>query len=158
MEYGTRSRAEHNLVWVGITFVLGVLLLFVAYKFWPSSLNTTSVSVGAKTFQADVADTEDRRAAGVTGLTSLADDHALLMVYDYNNDWAVRTEGNNFPVDIVWISETKKVVYIAKEARPSATSTYKPGGKSRYVLLLPAGALMKYGISVGKPVNFEYGE
>lgn len=157
MEYGARSHAEHNLVWVGIMFAVGLLILFVAYKFWPSSLHATSVSVGTKTFQADIADTEDRRSAGVSGLSTMSDDQALLMVYDYSDVWAVRTEGNHFPVDIVWISDAKKVVYTAKEARPSSKSTYTPGGKARYVLLVPAGTVAKYSLSVGKTVNFEYG-
>ena len=157
MEYGARSHAEHNLVWIGIMLVVGALVLFVAWKFWPDSLGATDVSVGAKTFRADVADTEERRSAGVTGLGMMSDDQALLMVYDYNGEWPVRTEGNKFSVDIAWISEGKKVVYVAKDARPSSTRTYKPGGKSRYVLIVPAGAMTKYNISPGKTVNFEHG-
>lgn len=157
MEYGTRSRGEHGLVWIIIAAVLGVLILFVAYSFWPSNLSSTTVTVGAKTFYADVAATEELRAAGLTERRSLADDQAFLMVYDSDEVWPVETRKIDFPVDVAWIDDDKRVVFIAKNARATGTGTgiFKPKGVSRYVLLLPAGSIDKYAIKPGKAVKFE---
>lgn len=155
MEYGTRSRSEHGLVWLIIASVLGVLILFVAYSFWPHTLSSTTVTVGAKTFYADVADTEELRSIGLNEHPSLPDDQAFLMVYDRNDVWPVTTSEIDFPVDIVWINENKQVVYIAKKARPTGTGIFKPNGKSRYVLLLSAGSIDRYGLKPGKTVEFE---
>ena len=158
MEYGSRSHAEHNIVWIGIIACVGLLVMFIAYTFLPSASASMSVSVGAKTFQAHIADTEDERVTGLASFETLAEDQALLVPYEYDAVWTVQTKGLNFPIDIVWVTANKRVAYVAKDAQPSATATYKPGGKSRYVLQLPAGSVVKYGITAGKPVNFEYGE
>lgn len=158
MEYGARSHAEHGLVWVGIVATVILSIGFVAYTFWPSTMTSTSVSVGAKTFLATVADTKEERALGLTNLKTLPDNQALLVVYDHEDVWPIRTTGLVFPIDIVWLSGDKKVVYVAKDAKPSVTAKYTPGGKSRYVLQLPAGSVAKHNITVGKSVKFEYGE
>ena len=158
MEYGSRSHAEHNIVWIGIIACVGLLVMFIAYTFLPNAAASTSVSIGAKTFQAEVADTGEKRASGLSGFETLAEDQALLVPYEHDAVWTVQTKGLNFPIDIVWVTANKRVAYVAKDAQPSATATYKPGGKSRYVLQLPAGSVVKYSITAGKPVNFEYGE
>lgn len=155
MEYGARSGAEHKLVWVGVLGILGLLVAFVAYTFWPS-IGSTTVTIGPKTFHAEVADTEELRQLGLTQQTMMRDDQALLMVYDYDDVWPIQTKDMKFPIDIVWIGQNKKVMYVAKNARPSSNSVYRPGGKSRYVLQLPAGSTTKYSVSVGKQAEFVY--
>lgn len=157
MEYGARSGAENKLVWVGILGIIGLLIAFVAYTFWPN-MSAVTVTIGPKTFHAQVADTEERRQVGLTNLATLRDDQALLMVYASEDVWPVQTKGMKVPIDIVWLGGDKRVAYLAKDARPSATSIYRPGGKSRYILQLPAGSVAQYGISVGKSVEFTYGE
>ncbi len=157
MEYGARSHAEHGLVWVGIIATVILSIGFVAYTFWPSTMTSTSVSIGAKTFLATVADTKEERALGLTNLKVLPDNQALLVIYDHEEVWPIHTKGLLFPIDIAWLGSDKKIVYIAKGAKPSATATYTPGGKSRYVLQLPAGSIMKHNIVVGKSVKFDYG-
>lgn len=155
MEYGGRSHTEHNLVWLGIVLAVGLLLAFVLYTFWPNTLGM-SVSVGAKTFYADIAENEADRTTGLSTFDKLTDDKALLMVYQDDAVWPVETKDATSAVDILWISKEKRIVYIARDARPSARATYKPGGNSRYVLMLPAGSVAKYGITAGQQVSFEH--
>lgn len=155
MEYGARSGAEHKLVWVGVLGILGLLVAFVVYTFWPSTTPTT-VTVGPKTFRAQVADTEELRQLGLTQQTTMRDDQALLLVYSYDDVWPIQTKDMKFAIDIAWLNQDKKIMYVAKNARPSSSSVYRPGGKSRYVLQLPAGSIVKYNISVGKQAEFTY--
>ncbi|MBH1980354.1 DUF192 domain-containing protein [Candidatus Saccharibacteria bacterium] len=157
MEYGARSHAEHSLVWIGIVATILLSIGFVAYTFWPSTMGATNVSIGAKTFQAAVADTNEKRALGLTDLKVLPENQALLVVYDREEVWPIQTKGLAFPIDVVWLSANKKVAYVAKDAKPSTTATYTPGGKSRYVLQLPAGSIVRHNITVGKSVKFDYG-
>lgn len=157
MSYGERSRTEHKLVWVGMIGIIGLLVMFVAYSFWPSE-NTTTVAVGPKTFHAQIAATEEAREVGMTEWVTIREDQALLMVYESDGVWPIRTRDMQFPVDIVWIGRDKRVAFVAQNAKPSATTTYRPGGKSRYVLQLAGGTALRYNISTGKQVNFTYGE
>lgn len=158
MEYGARSHTEHNLVWVIIVAAVGLLVMFVAYTFWPSVAGSTTVSIGAKTFYADVADTVETRQTGLTQYSAMKNDQALLMVYEYDNVWPVSTKGLKFPVDIAWITTNKKVAYVVREAEPSSNRTYTPAGKTRYVLQLPSGSIARYGIAPGTAVKFDYQE
>lgn len=153
MEYGGRSNAEHKLVWVAVFGAVGLLIMFVAYTFWPSVVSSTNVTIGPKTFYADVADTDEKRARGLTQLSALSEDRALLMIYDYDNVWPISTKGLKFDVDIVWLDNNKRVLYLSKNAQPSAM--YRPSGKSRYVLQMPGGSITKYNITVGKQVKFD---
>ena len=155
MEYGTRSRGEHGLVWLIIAGVLGALILFVVYSFWPNELSSTTVTIGAKTFHADVADNEELRKTGLGEHTSLSGDSAFLFAYDSDDVWPVQTADIDFPVDIVWVNAENEVVFIAKKAKSTGTGVFKPQGKSRYVLILPAGSISQYTIKPGKTVKFE---
>lgn len=157
MEYGTRSRTEHKLVWLIMFLIIGALIAFVSSTFWPSVFSSTPVTIGAKTFYADVAHTEELRKIGWAG-RELSEDQALLFAYDYDGIWAVKTSGAPHAIDIVWINSLKKVVYIAKNAPPSLDTIYKPRGKSQYVLQLSAGSIDKYNIVPGKSVGFEVEE
>ncbi len=155
MEYGGRSNAEHNLVWVGIIGIFGLLVLFVAYTFWPNG-GATSVSIGPKTFYADVADTDETREIGLTQHATLKENQALLMIYDHDAVRPMMTKGMQFPVDIVWLDSNKRVAFVARNAKPSETNVFRPSGKTRYVMMFPAGSAAKYNISVGQSVDFSY--
>lgn len=155
MEYGGRSSVEHKLVWVGIIGIVALLLTFVAYTFWPYE-RSTAITIGPKTFYAEVADTEESREAGLTQRTALKEDQAFLIVYDANDIQPITTRDMQFPVDIVWIDQNKKVAFVARNAVPSVTGVYRPSGKTRYVMMLSAGATAKYSITVGKQIEFSY--
>lgn len=155
MEYGTRSRAEHNIIWAIIFMIVTALIGFVSYSFWTSAFVSTPVTIGPKTFYADVANTDELRKIGLVGRNTLDEDQALLLMYDREDVWPVRTKGLKYPIDIVWINSMKKVVYIARKAQPSTVNVYKPHGKSRYILQLTAGSIDKYNILPGKTVGFE---
>ena len=157
MEYGGRSSAEHKLVWVGIVGIIGLLFAFVVYTFWPYA-HTTSVTIGPKTFYAEIVDTDEAREIGLTQHATIKEDQALLMVYEGDDVRPITTKGMQFPVDIVWIDQDKKVAFVARNAEPSESSVYKPSGKTRYVMLFAAGVATKYNITVGKQIDFTYGD
>ncbi len=155
MEAGSRSRFEHVFVWILIFGAVGLLVAFVVYFFLPHTGASTQVHIGAKTFYADVADTDQRREAGLRGVSRLPEDRALLVKHPHDDVWPVRTEGLQFPIDIVWITAEKKVVFVARSAQPSQDTVYRPSGKSRYVLQLSEGSISRYNVSPGRTVEFE---
>lgn len=156
MEYGGRSTTEHRIVWFGIFAIVALMVAFVVYSFWPSATAATSISVGPKTFYAEVADTDELREVGLREHAALGDDQAMLLVYPADDVWVLETDEVDFPVDMVWITHDKKVAYVAKNTPPNSSKLYRPGGKARYVLQLPAGSVAKYGIAPGKMIEFEY--
>ena len=54
----------------------------------------------------------------------------------------------NFPIDVVWLNNEKRVVDVAKDIKPN--TPYKAPSKfARYILELPEGTLDNKSISVG---------
>ena len=61
------------------------------------------------------------------------------------------------PLDIVWINEFKKVVYINKNSQPCGMmrcSAINPGINAKYVLEINAGLSDKLGLKIGDAIDF----
>lgn len=155
MEYGARVSVEHRLVWIGIFGVIVTLVAFVVYGFWPTGLTATTVTLGAKTFHADMVDAEQQPGENIAEHRAvLKDNQALLYAYPKTDSWIVQAQDLHSAVDILWITDSKNVAYIAKNAQPSNSHVYRPRGAARYVLYLPAGSAAKYSIKAGQSVTF----
>jgi uncharacterized membrane protein (UPF0127 family) len=65
-----------------------------------------------------------------------------------------------FPLDIVWLSDTKQVVYIKQNADHTLGTevTYTPTADARYVLELPAGSVADASIRLGTYAQFDIGD
>ena len=66
----------------------------------------------------------------------------------------------NFSIDMIWISENMKVVYIKKNARPeSYPESYGPEGNdkpAKYILEINSGFSEKNNLKIGDSVLFTY--
>ena len=66
-------------------------------------------------------------------------------------------KGMNFPIDIVWITEDMKVIYIKKDAWPeSYPETFGPDINAKYILEINAGFSDKNNLKEGDRVLFVY--
>jgi hypothetical protein len=62
-----------------------------------------------------------------------------------------------FGIDIVWMDGKRRIIDIAKNAKPSSSifsRSYAPKSKSKYVLELKAGTTERLGIRTGEKMNF----
>jgi len=56
----------------------------------------------------------------------------------------------NFPIDMIWIGEDMKVIYIKKNAEPeSYPETFGPDANAKYVLEILAGFSDQNNLQVG---------
>jgi hypothetical protein len=63
----------------------------------------------------------------------------------------------NFPIDIIWISDDMRVVYIKKDARPELyPETYGPNTDAKYVLEVPSGFSDQNHLQIGDSAVFTY--
>ncbi len=62
-----------------------------------------------------------------------------------------------FPIDILWLDGSGKVVDIAQNAKPCKSifscPTYRPKSDARYVLELPSGNAKRFGLREGAKVD-----
>lgn len=135
-----------------ILIVIASTVAFMVSQFEPK----TEVRMGSGVFSAKLADTEMAREKGLSGVTSLSPNDALLMVFDSDDTWGIWMKDMKVPIDIVWLDEDKKVVYIVSNVSPelSIDKTFKPKTPARYVVEVAAGQAAKNNVKVGSTVVF----
>lgn len=121
----------------------------------PSELPLTLPSGKKLTVELMVKD-EDR-AMGLMFRPSLATDRGLLFVFenlDFHPFWMKNCK---FPIDIVWLDEQKKVVYVSANTPPCKAEpcpVYHPMQRALYVVELNAGQAVREKAGVGARLDF----
>jgi uncharacterized membrane protein (UPF0127 family) len=148
-------------VWRPATFILigGLVLLIstlVGVYIVPHFKATTEVLLGKSLYHLWVADTEAERVQGLSGIEKLQPAGGLLMKFDSDSTWGIWMKDMKIPLDIVWLNQDKKVIYMVENVDPSmSTSTiFMPTRPARYVVELPAGTVRKDGISIDSAAAF----
>lgn len=121
----------------------------------------TAVNVKTLSVTADIASSADARRKGLSGRDSLAISGGMLFVFDASGDYPIWMKAMKFPIDIIWIDENKRIVYIVQSAVPepgkkdSQLTQYKPNASAKYVLEINAGLVRANNLQVDDSVNFE---
>ena len=150
------SRIEHKITWFIVALAV-IGLVIIGTRVVNSDIkDNIPVSIGTKTFRADLAVTDHDRQKGLGGTDELSHSEALLMVFEHEDKWSIWMKDVDYPIDIVWINDNKQVVDSVKSAQPdSYPSKYVPRRDARYVLELPEGSIKQYGINVGSSIKFD---
>ncbi len=122
---------------------------------------TTTVTIKNLKVDVDIARSADERRKGLSGKEGLEISRGMLFVFDSSDSWAIWMKDMKFPIDIIWIDDNKKIVYIVQSALPepgkkdSQLTVYRPTSNSKYVLELNAGIANANNLQIGDSVNFE---
>ena len=99
---------------------------------------------------------------GLGGRDSLARDRGMLFVFPQVGTHAFWMKDMRFAIDIIWISEDKRVVHLqadapapAPDAPDSSLPVYMPGTGAKYVLEVNAGLAAEKGVRVGDTAEIE---
>jgi uncharacterized membrane protein (UPF0127 family) len=124
-----------------------------------STSQEKTMTVGSKTIQVEIANTEATREKGLGGVSSLPADHGMLFVFDSKPTNATFwMKGMLIPLDMIWVSDNKVVsinkdIPISPQGTPnSSLPTYSPNIPIDYVLEVNAGFSEQNNITVGSPV------
>src|SRR5450759_2107151 len=99
-----------------------------------------SVKIAGQNIKVDLALTPAEQEQGLSARTTLAEDSGMLFVFDRPGQYPFWMKDMNFPIDMIWITEDMKVVYIKKDARPELyPETYGSGNDAKYVLEVVSG-------------------
>ncbi len=120
----------------------------------------TQVNIGGKNVQVELAVTSAEQAQGLSGRASLHENTGMLFIFNESGKYPFWMKDMNFPIDMIWIGEDSRIVFIKKDARPELyPETYGPGATdkdAKYVLEVADGFTDKNNIKVGDPVLFTY--
>jgi uncharacterized membrane protein (UPF0127 family) len=120
-------------------------------------IKNSEIVFGTSTIAVEVAMTPESWEKGLSGRTSLAANTGMLFVFNRPDIWGIWMKDMLFPIDIVWLDITRKVIKIEENVAPETypAMTYEPATPARYVVELPAGTVKNIGITVGEGVMFK---
>ena len=103
----------------------------------------------------EIADTPQARATGLMGRTGLNDSAGMFFVHDKagpKNFWMRNTPT---PLDIIFVSETGRVIHIAANTKPNSDTVYSSRGPARYVVEVLAGFCARHGVEKGTQISWK---
>ncbi len=120
-------------------------------------INKTKDTILAKEIK--IADNSGKRARGLMFRDSLPENQALLMVFPRKGNHKIWMFGMKFPLDLVFLDSSKRVIEIHENVRPMNLSpktwkTYCSGKHAKYVLELNPGVVEKTKTGVGDLLDF----
>ena len=112
-------------------------------------------TIGAKKINIAFAKTEAEREQGLSDTQPLTSNEGMLFVFDSPNIPGFWMKDMNYPLDIVWIDQDKKVIGVSANLDPKTyPQVFSPTSPILYVLELPAGFYKTNNIKVGDIVTF----
>lgn len=112
------------------------------------------IKIGSKILAVDIADDICKENLGLSGRTSLAEG-GMLFIFEKAGNYGFWMKDMNFPIDILWIDDTFKIVGIEKNLYPDTyPKAYGEKYKALYVLEVPAQYCDKNNIKVGDKIIF----
>ncbi|HZS42719.1 MAG TPA: DUF192 domain-containing protein [Candidatus Paceibacterota bacterium] len=160
-------RNTTKILLIGFLILIIVLCLL---HFWPkgqvqapainaikdtNNYATTSLSIGQDHITVEIADTEEKRTLGLGNRSSLPLNTGMLFIFDHPDHYGFWMKDTKIALDMIWISEDKKIVDIKSDVLPETyPMVFRPQSLALYVLELPAGYAKIHQIKTGEQVNF----
>lgn len=114
------------------------------------------ITVGTTSLVASVADTPAERQQGLSGTPSLPSTMAKLFVFEKSSTWGFWMKDMNYPIDIIWLNEEKRVIHIVSNALPSSyPNQFMSPESALYVIETKPGFVSEQGITLGTTVTFD---
>ncbi len=112
---------------------------------------------GAK-LQAEVADTPEKLLFGLAFRESLPEDGGMIFLFEKSGLHKVWTKGFQFPVDVIWVDESKQIIHVKEAAQPCITDPCvwhgPPPENARYVIEANVGFAERAEAIVGTELIF----
>lgn len=108
---------------------------------------------------AEIADTPQKRAAGLMYRDHLKKDHGMMFFFDQAQEWTFWMKNTLIALDLIWMDEKKRVIHIERNV-PICTRTddscpqYRPNDGAMYVLEIAAGTVDGLKIEKGTKLQF----
>lgn len=108
--------------------------------------------------QGEVADTPEKLLFGLAFREGLPPDGALLLIFEESGPHTVWTKAFQFPVDLIWVDESKRIVHMVSNAEPCHEDPCPrfgpPPENARYVIETSAGFIQRSEVKPGFKLSF----
>ncbi|MFW6025926.1 MAG: DUF192 domain-containing protein [Candidatus Woesearchaeota archaeon] len=135
-------------------------IIFVAFGIFilrQENEKKIDIEINNETIETEVASTKKKRTKGLSERESISFDEGMLYVYEEPDYIAMWMKGMNFPLDIIWLDEDKKIITYKKNVSPSTYPDYfTPDKPAKYVVEVKSGFIKKNNLQVGEKFNFDF--
>ncbi len=138
-----------------IVGIAGILSLPSDIKLESTEFPIGLVKLDDKVLEVQIADTDPRRARGLMFQEQLPLDEGMLLVFDVANKNSIWMLNMQFSLDVIWIDDNGRVVFVEKNIPPCITAletvtcaSYRGGNKdAKYILEVTAGFVDEFNIT-----------
>lgn len=138
-------------------FTVALLLTACSKKDDKLSELVFMTSDGPVTYQVETAVTKDEMSRGLMERKSLAENSGMLFALQGQQEIAMWMQDTYIPLDMVFVNQDGKIVWIYQNAEPMSTRLIRPQTQEPLsaVIEINAGDVEKNGIKVGDTVQHE---
>lgn len=143
----------------GVYAILGIGFVLLACSVWygrshPSAPQAfgpvVAIAIGDVEVVAEVVDTPEERAIGLSGRLELPQGEGMFFVFPEADTHGFWMPDMHFAIDIIWLNANFEVVHIAEEATPASyPEVFTPSAPALYALEVPAGYASAHQIAIG---------
>ena len=120
--------------------------------------STTRITIAGTVVVVELATTPQAQQNGLSGRSSLPEDHGMLFVFDHEDYWSFWMPNMKFPLDIIWFDSAHKVVWTELDVQPCSSLSncpvMTPESQAMYVLEVNAGFVTTHHIQLGITFSF----
>lgn len=117
---------------------------------------TTTIHLGRRRFSAILADSFVKKMIGLMFRKGLGPDTVMLFDFGYSDRHGIWMRNMLFSIDVIWVSESLRVVDFVKDLRPSSGSRVnKPSADARYIIEAKSGFIQKNRIEKGERIKIK---
>jgi hypothetical protein len=123
-----------------------------------AKVRTSVIFADGTAVRVELADTNEARARGLMFHQPLGPNEGMLFVFDAPGRYGFWMKNVPLPLDIIWIDQRQRVVWIVESAPPchgEPCPAYVPQTVASYVVEVPGGFAARHGVRVGDVVEID---
>ncbi|MDP9305945.1 MAG: DUF192 domain-containing protein [Thermoproteota archaeon] len=122
-----------------------------------SQYGNLTVTIDRYNISAFVADTDEKRSKGLSGVENMSENQGMLFVFNYPSKQGFWMKEMKFPLDIIWLDLNNSVIHIEKKLQPCTSvlfcTVYSPSKDAKYVLETISGFTDLHSVNVGAKIK-----
>ncbi len=108
--------------------------------------------------EAEVADTPEKLLFGLAFQEALPSNGGMIYIFESTGHHRVTTKEYRFPVDMIWVDESRHIVSLAENVQPCQQGTCPWYGSTsdavRYLIQTEAGFVQRQALTVGGELKY----
>lgn len=125
----------------------------------PQVQTQSTVTLNGYELGIEIVRTSEDQARGLSGRGSLRENTGMFFVYEEPLIPSFWMKDMNFPIDIIWVGNDKRIVDISENIAPETfPQLFRPRAPVQYVLEVNAGWAKTHTVSVGNEIVLNLGE